>query len=59
VGDGIRFKSMFVKAGCRGFLGQWLANVGAINSSSSGSIQAGANRGTVVVEADTVKMGWT
>ncbi len=58
-GGGIRSKSMLVEAGCRGFLGQWLVNVnvGAINSSSSGSIQAGANGGTVVVEAETVEMG--
>jgi hypothetical protein len=50
---------MLVKAGCRGFLGQWLVNVGAINTLSSGSIQAGANGGAVVIEADTVEMGWT
>ncbi len=54
VGGGIRFTSMLVKAGRGGFLGQWLANVGAIDTSSSGSIQAGANGGAMVVQADTV-----
>jgi hypothetical protein len=55
----MRFTSMLVKAGCGGYLGQWLANVGTINTSSSGSIQAGANGGAVVIEADTVEMIWT
>ncbi len=50
---------MLVKAGLEGFLGQWLANVGTINTSSSGSIQAGANGGAMVVEADMVEMVWT
>ena len=50
---------MLVKAGCGGFLGQLLANVGTINSLSSGSIQAGADEDAVAVEANMVKMGWT
>jgi hypothetical protein len=50
---------MLVKTGCGGYLGQWLANVGTIDTLLSGSIQAGANGDTVVVEADTVEMGWT
>jgi hypothetical protein len=50
---------MLVKTGRGGFLGQWLANVGTINSSSPGSIQAGADGGTIVIDADTVEMGWT
>jgi hypothetical protein len=49
---------MLVKFGRGGFLGQWLANVGAFNTLSSGSIQAGANRGSVVIKADTVEMSW-
>jgi hypothetical protein len=43
----------------RGFLGQWLANVGVTDSSSSSSIRAGTNGGALVVEADMVDMGWT
>jgi hypothetical protein len=53
----MRFPSMLVKAGGKSFLGQWLANVGAIDTLSSGSIQAGANRGAMVVEANMVEMG--
>jgi hypothetical protein len=49
---------MLVKAGHGGFLGQWLANVVAINTLSSGSIQAWTNGGAVVVEADTIEMDW-
>ncbi len=58
-GGGMRFKSNLEGLFNRGCLGQWLANVGAIKSLPSGSIQVGANGIAVVVEANVGFVGWT
>jgi hypothetical protein len=58
-GKGIMLKLNMGGVALGGFFGQWLANRGAIDSLSSGLIQAGTNGGALVVEADMVDMGWT
>jgi hypothetical protein len=55
----MRLKSILRGLSKRGCLGQWLANMGAIGSLSSGSIQAGVDGTAVVVEADVLRIGWT
>jgi hypothetical protein len=59
VEGGMRLKSNFEGLSDRDCLGQWLVNVGAIDSSSSDSVQAGASGVAVVVEADVGFVGWT
>jgi hypothetical protein len=58
-GGGMRLTLILRGLSERGCLGQWLVNVGAIDSLSSGSLQAGANETAVVVEADVLCIGWT